>query len=104
MELAISELREGVLLETLGNFALALNYELVILHGHAHILLGDSWEDDAHVQIIVIPAGLNNGAESPAPFAARVRRRRDRLAIEIVKHLVDRTAELIQRLSNIVRY
>src|SRR5690242_12454591 len=101
IEFAVSDLRESILLEAFRGFALAFDHELIILHGDMHVLLGYAGQNGAQVQVTVVPARFHDWAERPGTLPGRVGSGGLRRTIEVFKHLVHRTSELIQRLSNI---
>src|SRR4051812_17978962 len=98
IEFAIGELREGVLVKTFRRVALTLYYELIVLHSHANVLFSYTGKNCAQIQGVIVPARLKHRAECPGALPGRVRRRRRSLSVEVLKHLVDRPAKLVQRL------
>jgi len=101
IELPVGHLGECVFLEALRSLAFALDDELIVLRGYAHVLLRHAGKNRPQVQEILIPAGFHNRAERPGSLSARIGSGGLPLAIEVFKHLIDRPAELIQRLPNV---
>src|SRR4051794_34478266 len=102
-EVTVSEMGETVLLQAFGRLALARDYQLIPLDRHVYVVLPHPWKDGAQTQGILVPAGLQGGTECPvAPLRGAGRCPVGGIAVEVVEEMVDRTPELVQRLSNIV--
>src|SRR5579871_6404252 len=102
MELAVRELREGVLIEAFRSFALSRDDELIVLNSHANIFLGNPRKDCSEGERLIVPSPFHHRAEGPTALAARRGAGGQCLPIEVVELLVDRATELVQRLSNII--
>src|SRR5579884_886147 len=55
IELAVGELREGVLIETFRSFPLSLDDQLIVLHAHANVILPNARKNRPQVQILIVP-------------------------------------------------
>ena len=99
VELAIGKLEESVLLVTRWDFPFPFNHELIILHRHSNIFLLDTREHGANIQTVIIPARFQRRAERPEPVAVVGL---STLTVNVFKHLIDRTAEMVQRLPHII--
>src|SRR4051794_23378279 len=103
IELAICELCEPVVVKAFRRLALSVNNKLIVLYGYIQVFFRNTGKNCPQIQVIIVPTGLDNRSERPRALSTRsTRSGLSLVTVEIIKHLVDRTAELIQRLPNII--
>src|SRR5215203_1970134 len=94
---------EAILLEAFRLLTLARDDELVAREVDVDIPLTHTRKDGSQVEGTVSPTCLKSGAKDPTrglvgTSCGTFRR----LPVDVIKHLVDRTPEVVQRLPNIV--